>query len=234
MEIVRRGIKENILKKGTKFYQASSSEMFGLTPPPQNENSPLNPISPYGCSKTFGYNMTRTYRFGYNMFACNGILFNHSSPRRGMNFVARKITNAVARIKLGLQDKVILGNLDSKRDVGHSKDYVRAMYMIMQHDKPEDWVVSTGETHTIREIVEFCFNYVGLDPWKYVEISELYKRPVELPALLGNSTKIRTTLGWKPEYSFEDLFKEMIENDIKLAKQELREREFENEKNNKR
>ena len=222
LEGIKNGIDQGILKPDIKFYQASSSEMYGLSSPPQHEKTPFLPVSPYGCAKLFGYHITRAYRFGYNMFACNGILFNHESERRGETFVTRKVTRAIARIKLGLLDKLYLGNLDAKRDWGHSKDYMRAIWMIMQHNKPDDFVVSTGETHTVREFVENAFKYVGLDPWKYIEIQDVYRRPNEVPALLGSSAKIRGILGWKPEISFDQLIQRMIDNDIKLVEEELR------------
>lgn len=207
--------------KNIKFYQASSSEMFGITPPPQNENSPFQPVSPYGVAKLYGYWITKAYRSGYGMFASNGILFNHESPRRGETFVTRKITRAVCKIKLGLQDKLELGNLDAKRDWGHSKDYMRAIYMIMQHDTPDDWVVSTGETHTVKEFVQEVFKYLELDWEKYVVINDILKRPNEVPALLGDSTKIRTKLGWKPDVTFEELIKEMVDKDMKKLAKEI-------------
>jgi len=212
---ILEGIRKIGLSKKTKFYQASSSEMFGLTPPRQNENSRFNPVSPYGCAKTAAYYLTRTYRFGYGIFACNGILFNHESPRRGLTFVTRKITRAAARIKLGLQDKLPLGNLDAMRDWGFSGDYVRAMWMIMQHDKPDDFVVSTEEQHTVKEFLHKVFEILDLDVDKYVEIDNSYTRPVEVPSLLGDSTKIRKTLGWKPEVDFNTMVRMMIKNDLK-------------------
>jgi GDPmannose 4,6-dehydratase len=207
--------------KHTRFYQASSSEMFGITPPPQNENSCFQPVSPYGIAKLYGYWITKAYRTGYGMFASNGILFNHESERRGETFVTRKITKAACKIKLGLQDKLELGNLDAKRDWGHSQDYMRAIWMILQHDKPDDFVVSTGETHTVREFVEKVFSYLDMDWNKYVIINDALKRPIEVPALLGDSTKIRTVLGWKPEISFDELIKRMIDNDMKEVKKEI-------------
>ncbi len=196
----------------TKFYQASSSEMFGISPPPQNEETPMLPVSPYGCAKLYAYHITRTYRFGYNTFACNGILFNHESPRRGETFVTKKIVRAAVRIKLGLQEKIRLGNLSAMRDWGHAKDYVRAMYMIMQHDKPDDWVVATGEHHTVQEFAEKVFNVLDLDINNHIEIQDIYFRPNEVPALLGDSTKIRTILKWKPEIDFETLISMMVES----------------------
>ncbi len=195
-----------------KYYQASSSEMFGSSPPPQNENTPFQPQSPYGCAKLYGYWMTRAYRTGYNMFACNGILHNHESERRGETFVTKKIVRAAVRIKLGRQDKVYLGNLSAMRDWGHAKDYVRAMYMIMQHDKPDDWVVSTGEYHTVQEFAEKVFSSLDLDIDNHIEIRDIYFRPNEVPALLGDSTKIRTVLGWKPEIDFETLVDVMVKS----------------------
>src|SRR3989338_8477131 len=160
---ILEGIRKMGLTQKTKFYQASSSEMFGVTPPPQSEKTIFEPVSPYGCAKLYAYHMTKAYRTAYGMFAANGILFNHESERRGVNFVTRKITRGVARIKLGLQDKLILGNIDAKRDWGHSRDYMEAIHMIMQHDKPEDWVMATGEYHTVREFMEEVFKYHGLD-----------------------------------------------------------------------
>ncbi len=195
-----------------KYYQASSSEQFGISPPPQNENTPMLPVSPYGCAKLMSYHITRTYRFGYNMFACNGILFNHESPRRGETFVTKKIVRAAVRIKFGLQKKIELGNLNAMRDWGHAKDYVQAMFMIMQHDKPDDWVVSTGEYHTVQEFAETVFANLGLDINDHIEVKDKYFRPNEVPALLGDSTKIRTLLGWKPEIDFETLISEMVES----------------------
>lgn len=197
---------------GVKFYQASSSEMFGISPPPQNEKTPMLPVSPYGCAKLYAYHMTRTYRFGYNMFACNGILFNHESERRGETFVTKKIVRAAVRIKLGLQDKIKLGNLDAMRDWGHAKDYVRAIHMIMQYDKPDDWIVATGEHYTVQRFAEKVFNALDLDINDHIEIQDKYFRPNEVPALLGDSTKIRATLDWKPEINFETLVSMMVES----------------------
>lgn len=213
LEAIRYGIKIGLLSKNIKYYQASSSEMFGTTPPLQNENSVFNPVSPYGCAKLYAYHMTRTYRQGYNIFASNGILFNHESPRRGVNFVTRKITRAAARIKLGLQDQLPLGNLDALRDWGHSKDYMRAVWMILQHDTPDDFVVSTGEYFTVREFLDKVFSYFNLNWEDYVLLLDDYKRPNEVPALKGDSTKIRQVLGWKPEYNIDTLVAEMCESD---------------------
>jgi GDPmannose 4,6-dehydratase len=197
-----------------KFYQASSSEMFGLSVEEDNfqrETTIMNPVSPYGCSKVFGYNVVRNYRRAYGLHATNGILFNHESPRRGSNFVTNKVAKAAARIKLGLQDKLELGNMDSYRDWGHSYDYVRAMYLILQHDKPDDWVVSTMETHSVREMCKLVFNHLDLDYKNYVKQNPKFLRPEELPYLKGDSTKIRTELGWKPTYTFKKMMEEMTD-----------------------
>ena len=196
-----------------KFYQASSSEMFGNSVDDdgyQRETTPMNPVSPYGCTKVFGYNMTRNYRKSYNLFISNGILFNHESPRRGSNFVSNKIIKAAVRIKKGLQDKLELGNLDAYRDWGHSKDYVKAMNLILNHDTPDDFVVSTGESKSIREMCDYVFNSLGMNYEEYVIQNEKFLRPEELPYLKGDSTKIRETLNWNPEYTFESMMDEMI------------------------
>lgn len=206
------------IKPDTKIYQASSSEMFGSTPPPQNEETKMNPVSPYGVAKLYAYQMVRSYRTGYGLFACNGILFNHESERRGVNFVTRKITLGAAKIRCGLQDKLYLGNLDALRDWGHSKDYMRAIHLIMQQPKPDDYVVATGEYHTVREFVDRVFDYMGLSIKKHLVLDDSYRRPNEVPALLGDSTKIRA-LGWKPEVSFDELVKRMCDADIKLVTQ---------------
>ena len=204
-----------------KFYQASSSEMFGLSVEDDNfqrETTIMNPVSPYGCSKVFGYNIVRNYRRAYGLHATNGILFNHESPRRGSNFVTNKVAKAAAKIKLGQQDKLELGNMDSYRDWGHSYDYVRAMHLMMQHDKPGDWVVSTMETHSVREMCELVFNYLGLDYKNYVTQNPKFLRPEELPYLKGDSTKIRTELGWKPTYTFKEMMEEMVEHWLNIYK----------------
>jgi GDPmannose 4,6-dehydratase len=198
-----------------KFYQASSSEMFGLSVEDdkfQRETTTMNPVSPYGCSKVFGYNMVRHYRRAYGLHAVNGILFNHESPRRGSNFVTNKVVKAACSIKLGLQKELELGNMDSFRDWGHSKDYVRAMHAIINHDTPDDFVVSTMETHSVREMCEVVFSYLGLDYRDYVVQNPKYMRPEELPYLKGDSTKLRETFGWKPDYSFEELMHEMCDH----------------------
>ena len=197
-----------------KFYQASSSEMFGLSVEDDNfqrETTIMNPVSPYGCAKVFGYNIVRNYRRAYGLHATNGILFNHESPRRGSNFVTNKVVKAAVRIKLGLQDKLELGNMDSYRDWGHSYDYVRAMHLMMQHDKPGDWIVSTMQTHSVREMCELVFGYLDLDYKDYVVQNPKFLRPEELPYLKGDSSKIREELGWKPKYTFEATMKEMTE-----------------------
>ena len=202
-----------------KFYQASSSEMFGLSVEDdgfQRESTTMNPVSPYGCSKVFGYNIVRNYRRAHGLHATNGILFNHESPRRGSNFVTNKVVKAAVRIKLGLQDKLELGNMDSYRDWGHSWDYVRAMHLMLQEDEPGDWVVSTMQTHSVREMCELVFNYLDLDYKEYVIQNPKYMRPEELPYLKGDSTKIRTELGWKPKYSFKELMYEMCDHWMKI------------------
>ena len=197
-----------------KFYQASSSEMFGSSIDQdgfQRETTQMNPVSPYGCSKVFGYNIVRNYRNAYNLHASNGILFNHESPRRGSNFVTNKVVKTAVEIKLGLKDKLVLGNLDSYRDWGHSKDYVKAMHLIINNDKPDDFVVSSMETHSVRDMVEYVFNKLELNYQKYIFQDTKFLRPEELKYLRGDSTKIRTQLGWEPEYTFESMLDEMIE-----------------------
>jgi len=197
-----------------RFYQASSSEMFGRSVENdgfQRETTKMEPTSPYGCAKVFGYNIVRHYRFAHNLFAVNGILFNHESPRRGSNFVTNKVVKAAVKIKLGLQEKLELGNMDTYRDWGHSKDYVKAMNMIITHSEPDDFVVATGITRSVREMCEYVFNYLGLDYRKYVRQNPKFLRGEELEYLRGDSTKIRETLGWKPKYTFEKMMNEMIE-----------------------
>jgi GDPmannose 4,6-dehydratase len=197
-----------------KFYQASSSEMFGSSVDVdgyQRETTPMNPVSPYGCTKVFGYNIVRNYRNAYKLHASNGILFNHESPRRGSNFVTNKVVKAAVAIKLGLEDKLELGNMDAYRDWGHSKDYIKAMHLILQQDKPGDWVVATGETRSVRDMCEYVFSKLGLDYNQYVVQNQKFLRPEELPYLKGDSTKVRE-LGWKPEYTFESMMDEMIEH----------------------
>jgi GDPmannose 4,6-dehydratase len=198
----------------SKFYQASSSEMFGSSVDEdgfQRETTVMNPVSPYGCSKVFGYNIVRNYRNAYKLHACNGILFNHESPRRGSNFVTNKVVKTAVEIKLGLKNKLELGNLDSYRDWGHSKDYVRAMHLIINHSEPDDFVVSTMVTHSVREMVNYVFNKLELNPNDYVIQNNKFIRPEELDYLRGDSTKIREKLNWLPEYTFETMLDEMIE-----------------------
>jgi GDPmannose 4,6-dehydratase len=197
-----------------KFYQASSSEMFGNSIDDDNfqrETTRMTPVSPYGCSKVFAYNIVKNYRNAYNLHACNGILFNHESPRRGSNFVTNKVVKTAVRIKLGLEDKLELGNMDSYRDWGHSKDYVRAMHLIINNETPDDFVVSTMQTHSVREMVEYVFSKLDLDYTHYVSQNLKFLRPEELKYLKGDSTKIRTKLGWIPEYTFETMLDEMVE-----------------------
>ena len=210
-----------------KFYQASSSELYGkAVETPQTETTPFHPRSPYGCAKTYAYHITVNYRESYGLFACNGILFNHESERRGETFVSRKITRAATRIKLGLQEKLYLGNLDARRDWGYARDYVEAMWMIMQAAEPDDYVIATGETHSVREFLEKTFSYLGLDWEKYVEIDPRYFRPAEVDLLLGDSSKARRNLGWEPKVTFNDLVKLMTDYDLELAKQEAAAREL--------
>ena len=208
--------------KNIKFYQASSSEMFGGSSKELlNENSKFDPKSPYAASKVFAHEITKIYRDSYNIFGVNGILFNHESPLRGETFVTRKISRAVGRISVGLQSKLTLGNLDASRDWGYAKDYVKGMWMMLQHDTPDDWVLATGKTKTVREFAEAAFNVVGLNWEDYVESSEKYYRPNEVDYLLGDSSKARKILGWKPEVNFEGLVQLMVEEDITEAKKDL-------------
>ena len=197
-----------------RFYQASTSEMFGSAKPPQNENTPFEPRSPYAAAKVYSYWVTRNYREGYNMFACNGILFNHESPRRGETFVTRKITRAVAAIKAGTQHKLFLGNLDSKRDWGYAPEYVEAMWMMLQSDTPDDFVVGTGESHTVREFLDEAFGYAGLDWHKYVEIDPHYFRPTEVDYLLADPSRTNKELGWTPKVKFHELVRIMVDADM--------------------
>ncbi|HEV8370750.1 MAG TPA: GDP-mannose 4,6-dehydratase [Pyrinomonadaceae bacterium] len=203
-----------------KFYQASSSEMFGNAPGPQNELTPFLPRSPYACAKVFAYHSTKNYREAYGLFACNGILFNHESERRGETFVTRKITRAVTRIKVGLQDRLYLGNLEAKRDWGYAKDYVEAMWLMMQADQPGDFVIATGETHSVKEFVEEAFSYLDLDWQKYVEIDPWYYRPTEVDYLQGDASKARRELGWEPRVGFTELVRLMVDHDLVLATSE--------------
>lgn len=228
------------VKPEARFYQASTSEMFGLVQEmPQKETTPFYPRSPYGVAKVYGHWITKNYRESYDLYACSGILFNHESERRGLEFVTRKITDAVARIKLGVQDHVELGNMDSKRDWGHSKDYVNAMWLMLQQDQPDDYVVATGETRTVREFVELAFGHVGIDvEWKgegvdeigvdkatgktIVTINPKFFRPAEVEVLLGDPSKAEKTLGWKREISFSQLVERMVKNDLALVEKEIK------------
>ena len=206
-------IKETEIK--TKFYQASTSELYGkVVETPQTEKTPFYPRSPYACAKLYSYWITINYRESYDMYACNGILFNHESPRRGETFVTKKITHAIARILKKEQDKLYLGNLDAKRDWGYAKDYVEAMWLMLQQDKAEDYVIATGETHSVREFLDEAFGLVGLDWKKYVEIDPRYYRPAEVDLLLGNPAKAKEKLGWKPKTTFKELVKIMLEYDL--------------------
>ena len=204
--------------KNVKYYQASTSEMFGrMVENPANENTPFYPRSPYGVAKLYGHWITKNYRESYDMFNVSGILFNHESERRGIEFVTRKITDGVAKIHLGLEDYITLGNLDSRRDWGYSPDYVKSMWMMLQQDKPDDYVIATGEEHTIREFLEIAFKCINIDDWeKYVLQDERYMRPAEVAVLCGDSSKAREVLGWEPETSFEQMIINMITNDIEL------------------
>ncbi len=207
--------------KPAKFYQASSSEMYGkAVETPQTEKTPFYPRSPYGCAKAYSFWQTVNYREAYGLFACNGILFNHESPRRGETFVTRKITRAATRIKLGLQDKLYLGNLDARRDWGFAGDYVEAMWLMLQQDKPDDYVVATGESHSVREFVKEVFSYLDLDWQKYVEIDPRYFRPTEVDYLEGDASKARRVLKWKPKVTFGELVKMMADADMKIAERE--------------
>jgi GDPmannose 4,6-dehydratase len=200
-----------------RFYQASSSEMFGkVVESPQSEHTPFYPRSPYGVAKVYGHWATVNYRESYQLHASSGILFNHESPRRGLEFVTRKITNAVARIKLGLDDHVSLGNLDSQRDWGYAPDYVRAMWLMLQQPGPADYVIATGETHSVREFCEIAFGHVGLDWERHVRVEDRYFRPAEVDLLIGDATRAHEVLGWKPEVSFEDLVRMMVDADLAM------------------
>jgi len=226
------------LEKKTKFYQASTSEMFGATPPPQNEETVFYPRSPYGVAKVYAYWITKNYREAYGIFAVSGILFNHESPRRGETFVTRKITRAATRIKLGLQEKIFLGNLNAKRDWGHAKDYVNAMYLMLQQDTPEDFVIATGTQYSVRDFCEAVFKELGIElVWQgknenekgidkktkkvIIEVDPSYFRPTEVESLLGDPTKAREKLGWKAEINFDKLVEEMVANDLEEAKKDV-------------
>ena len=213
---------EAIRKTGikAKFYQASSSEMFGAAAAPQSEITPFEPQSPYAAAKVYAYYIVRNYRKAYNIFACNGILFNHESPRRGETFVTRKVTRAATRIKLGLKDKLYLGNLDARRDWGFAGDYVEAMWLMLQQDEPDDFVIATGKTYSVREFVDRVFKKLDLDYEKYVEIDSRYFRPTEVDVLLGDASKAKKKLGWMPRVSFDQLIDMMIAADMELAEKE--------------
>lgn len=215
LEAIRSG------RKHPKFYQASSSEMYGkAVETPQTEKTPFYPRSPYGCAKVYSFWQTINYREAYDLFACNGILFNHESPRRGETFVTRKITRAATRIKLGLQDKLYLGNLDAKRDWGFAGDYVEAMWLMLQQDKPGDYIIATGESHSVKEFAAAVFDYLGLDWQKYVAIDRRYFRPTEVDHLQGDAGKARRILRWKPKVKFKELVRMMTDADMELAEKE--------------
>ncbi len=215
------------LDRPIRFYQASTSEMFGkVQAVPQNEQTPFYPRSPYGVAKLYGHWTTVNFRESYQMFACSGLLFNHESPRRGPEFVTRKISLAVARIKLGLQDKLVLGNLDAKRDWGFAGDYVEAMWLMLQQDQPDDYVIATGETHSVRDFVRTAFGHVGIDDWeRYVETDPQFLRPAEVDLLIGDASKARQNLGWKPRVKFEELVGMMVDSDLDyIARQACKKR----------
>lgn len=201
----------------TRYYQASSSELFGSSSPPQNETTPFRPRSPYACAKLYGYWMVDNYREGYGLFACNGILFNHESPRRGETFVTRKITRALARILDGKQNKLYLGNLAAKRDWGYAPEYVEAMWLMLQQDEADDIVIGTGETHSVQEFLDEAFAYVDLDPGKYVEIDQRYFRPTEVDVLLADASKAKRKLGWEPKVTFKELVRIMVDADVEAC-----------------
>ncbi len=215
-------ILEAIRKTGikTKFYQASSSEMFGAAPPPQSEKTMFQPRSPYAAAKVYAYYIVQNYRDAYNLFANNGILFNHESPRRGETFVTRKITRAATQIKLGLKDKLYLGNLEAKRDWGYAGDFVEAMWLMLQQEKPDDFVIATGETHSVRDFAEKVFAKLDLDYKKYVAVDPRYFRPTEVDVLLGDSSKAKKILGWQPKVTFDELINMMIATDMEIARKE--------------
>ena len=215
-------IRESGLTRDVRFYQASSSEMFGkVHEVPQRETTPFHPRSPYGCAKVFSYWLTANYREAYHLHASNGILFNHESPRRGETFVTRKITRAATRIKMGLQNELFLGNLDAQRDWGYAKEYVEVMWLMLQQDKPDDYVCATGETHTIREFCEECFGLLGLDWQQYVKHDARYERPSEVDLLIGDPAKLKRQIGWEPKVKFKELVRIMTEADLELARREM-------------
>jgi len=206
-----------------RFYQASSSEMFGkVREVPQTEMTPFHPRSPYGVAKVFGHNITMNYRESYGLYACSGILFNHEGPRRGLEFVTRKITNTAARIKLGVDKELVLGNTDAKRDWGYAGDYVKAMWLMLQQDEPDDYVIATGETHSVEEFLTLAFDKVGLGDWRpYVRHDAKFLRPAEVDLLIGDPTKAKTKLGWQPEVNFEQLVAMMVEHDLEYESRRL-------------
>jgi GDPmannose 4,6-dehydratase len=211
LELLRRS------NRKIKFYQASSSELFGSSPPPQNEDTPFRPRSPYACAKAYAFSMTANYREGYHLFAVNGILFNHESPRRGEIFVTKKITRALAMILAKKQKKLYLGNLEAKRDWGFAPEYVEAMWKMLQSEEPQDFVIGTGEGHTVREFLENAFSYAGLDYQKYLEVDARYFRPTEVDVIIADPTKARTKLAWNPKIKFDDLVKIMVDADMRAA-----------------
>ena len=226
---ILEAIRETGLK--AKFYQASSSGMFGkVQEVPQRETTPFYPRSPYGAAKVYAYWITVNYRESYGIHACNGILFNHESPRRGETFVTRKVTRAVGRIKLGLEDKIYMGNLDARRDWGYAKEYVEAMWRMLQHDQPDDYVIATGTMHSVRDLIEEAFSYAGLDWRKHVDIDPRYYRPAEVDLLLGDASKAKEKLGWQPKTSFKDLIHLMVDADMELAEREAHGKGFKNSK----
>ncbi|MEK6536992.1 MAG: GDP-mannose 4,6-dehydratase, partial [Actinomycetota bacterium] len=209
-------------KSDARFYQASSSEMFGkVAEVPQTENTPFHPRSPYGVAKVYGHFITVNYRESYNLYACSGILFNHESPRRGYEFVTRKVTDGVARIKLGLIDELRLGNLDAKRDWGYAGDYVRMMWMMLQQDEPDDYVICSGETHSVEELVQIAFDYAGLDWKKFIKIDQRFVRPAEVDLLIGDAAKAREKLGWETRVTFEEMIRMMVDNDLKMVQEKI-------------
>ena len=219
---ILEAVREAGLVEKVRYYQASSSEMFGkVQEVPQKETTPLWPRSPYGCAKVFAHWLTINYRESYGLHASSGILFNHESPRRGETFVTRKITRAATRIKLGLQNKLILGNLDAKRDWGYAKEYVEAMWLMLQQEKPDDYIIATNETHTVQEFLDETFAYLGLDSKEYVGFDEKYERPAEVDLLIGDASKAKEKLGWEPKVTFKELTRIMVDADMKLAKNEL-------------
>ena len=219
---ILEAVREAGLVEKVRYYQASSSEMFGkVQEVPQKETTPLWPRSPYGCAKVFAHWLTINYRESYGLHASSGILFNHESPRRGETFVTRKITRAATRIKLGLQNKLILGNLDAKRDWGYAKEYVEAMWLMLQQEKPDDYIIATNETHTVQEFLDETFAYLGLDSKEYIGFDEKYERPAEVDLLIGDASKAKEKLGWEPKVTFKELTRIMVDADMKLAKNEL-------------